>query len=119
MFRLILKVVVAISFAVAHAAVADTCTECLQKCEETVAIPCAEEFWEPEELMGCVLSRQSCRARCTCPAPETVKACSAQAKNLATSRDHACRVQFPANPTGCLDKVKEVLSKALASCARS
>lgn len=97
---------------------ADTCTRCLQQCEQAVAIPCAEEASETAEFIGCLAARQSCRTRCACPAPEKVKACQADARQHAAARDRACRVQFSTNPTGCLDKTKGMLSSALASCAK-
>lgn len=108
----------AIAVFATHVWAADTCTQCLKQCEDAVAIPCAEQASEAPEFLGCLAVRQSCRNRCTCPAPEKVAACQADSRRLAAARDRACRVQFPENPAGCLDKTKLMLSGAVANCEK-
>ena len=95
----------------------DSCEECKAECDHgEKAMECLAEANEAPGSAACGALMATCRTHCTCPDPEKVSTCIAGAKATHESSAGTCRIQYPDNPTGCMDQNNQNLNNAIALC---
>jgi hypothetical protein len=97
----------------------DSCAKCRDEAiNGGAAMACVEEAEETAGYAACLAATTARALDCVCPDPRFVKTCTETATRQQGPKMDACRVQFSANPTGCLDAVRSELPAKVNECVK-